>query len=123
MLIDLYGTVKEDKIEFNLPIMYFLGGHYIKINQLYIKWHRKANDMYGTINTTLIEKNDCNLRQQLLFFYQNTSSYVTYVSPTHSSSYKIQRQALHSSEFNLQLSKPEKIEIIYIQLEITDERL
>ena len=79
--------------------------------------------MYGTINTTLIEKNDCNLRQQLLFFYQNTSSYVTYVSPTHSSSYKIQRQALHSSEFNLQLSKPEKIEIIYIQLEITDERL
>ena len=131
MILDLYGTVKNNVVFIpDLPYVHFLDNHLVSVTQMYIKWKNKLSNVYGTLNSTLIDRSSINPRQQLLFFIKevNTldprleSSY-THVTPTHPSEYKIVCPSLQSSLFTIQLSKPADIEKIYIQLKITNERV
>ena len=125
MIVNLIGIVtNEGKIILaDLPPVYFIGPHSVCVTEMAIKWRKKVSNMHGTLNSTLIDRSPVNPKQQLLFFYQNKGSDFTYVSPTHTSVYKIQCPSLQSSEFTLELSERHQIEKIWIQIKIADERV
>ena len=118
MLINLRGTVNKDEINFILPQIFFSKDNYVRVTEMAIQWNGKAHNIYGTINTTLIDKSPVNPTQQLLFFSQMEKSNFMYYSPTHPAQYKIQCPSLQSSVFNIRLSEKEQIREIYLQLEI-----
>ena len=118
MLINLRGTVNKDEINFNLPQIFFSKDNYVRVTEIAIQWNGKAHNIYGTINTTLIDKSPVNPTQQLLFFSQMEKSNFMFYSPTHPAQYKIQCPSLQSSVFNIRLSEKEQIREIYLQLEI-----
>ena len=118
MLINLRGTVNKDEINFILPQIFFSKDNYVRVTEMAIQWNGKAHNIYGTINTTLIDKSPVNPTQQLLFFSQIEKSNFMYYSPTHPAQYKIQCPSLQSSVFNIRLSEKEQIREIYLQLEI-----
>ena len=131
MILDLYGTVKNNIVFIpDLPYVHFLDNHVVSVTQMFIKWKHKPINLYGTLNSTLIDRNSINTRQQLLFFNKEVKSlnarlvsYYTHVTPTQPAEYKIVCPSLQSSVFTIQLSKPADIENIYIQLKITNERV
>ena len=124
MIIDLYGTVVDNEIQFtNLPAVYFGDRFTVSVTQMFIKLKKKYSNIYGTLCSTLVDRNPINPQQQLLFFNQNNVSYYIRASPTHLADYKIVCPSLDSSVFTLQLSKAAEIEKIYIQLKISDERI
>ena len=118
MLINLRGTVNKDEINFILPQIFFSKDNYVRVTEIAIQWNGKAHNIYGTVNTTLIDKSPVNPTQQLLFFSQMEKSNFMFYSPTHPAQYKIQCPSLQSSVFNIRLSEKEQIREIYLQLEI-----
>ena len=118
MLINLRGTVNKDEINFILPQIFFSKDNYVRVTEMAIQWNGKAHNIYGTINTTLIDKSPVNPTQQLLFFSQMEKSNFMFYLPTHPAQYKIQCPSLQSSVFNIRLSEKEQIREIYLQLEI-----
>lgn len=125
MIINLTGIVtSEGKIIIaDLPPIFFVTKHAVCVTEMAILWKHKVSNVFGTLNSTLIDRCPANQNQQLLLFYQNKGSNFTYISPTHPSLYKIQRPSLQSSEFTLTLSEQPEIEKIWIQLKIVDERI
>ena len=126
MIINLNGKVKNNEIIFEDCPVYFDNNQYVHVNELYIKWLKPCKNVVGYIESSLIDRSPVNLSQQLLFFQQRKESDYLFYTPTHLSKYKIQCSALHSSLFKIHLleqEKKEKIEKIYIQLEITNARL
>ena len=122
MIVNLEGTLAGDKIEFKLPMIYFIKDHRVKVNEFFIEWKSKVSYVNGSLISTLIEKSMANPNQQLLFFQNSEKSYYTHVTPTQNAWYKIQNLCLESAVFELKLSEEHKIEKIYLQLEIINER-
>lgn len=123
MIINLEGKVVKDDIIFNECPVYFSQNQLVHVNELFIKFKRKCENLHGYIESSLIDRSTVNLKQQLLFFYKKEESNYLYYSPTHLAKYKIQCSSLISSVFKLHLSEQEKIEKIYLQLEITNARI
>ena len=123
MIINLKGQVKNDDIIFEECPVYFENNQFVHVNEMFIKWKKPCKNVYGFIESSLIDRSPVNLDQQLLFFHQRKESNYMYYTPTHPAKYKIQCSALHSSLFKLHLSAQEKIEKIYLQLEITNARV
>ena len=122
MIVNLEGTVTGDKIEFKLPTIYFIKDHRVKVNEFFIEWKSKVSYVNGFLISTLVEKSMSNPNQQLLFFQNTEKSHYTYVTPTQNAWYKIQNLCLQSAVFELKISDEHKIEKIYLQLEIVNER-
>ena len=122
MIINLYGTVKNDVIEFEPAPVYFEQGQCVQINEMVIHWKNNVSEIHGLICSTMVDLCPINPKQQLIFFKQTNSSTLFHYSPTHTARYIIQCPSLQSSVFQIQLSKPEKIEKIYLQLEISNAR-
>ena len=120
MIINLYGKVNNDLIEFEPAPIYFEHGQYVHVNEMTIQWETEVDDIQGLICSTMVDLCPVNPKQQLLFFHQQKKSSFLHYSPTHLSRYIIQCPSLQSSVFQIQLSKPEKIQKIYLQLEITN---
>ena len=123
MIINLKGQVKNDDIIFEECPVYFENNQFVHVNEMFIKWKKPCKNVYGFIESSLIDRSPVNLDQQLLFFHQRKESNYMYYTPTHLAKYKIQCSALHSSLFKLHLSVQEKIEKIYLQLEISNARV
>ena len=126
MIINLYGEIGEDgNIKFNnFPVVYFTDRHSVHVNEMFIKWKRKLKpSVSGVLTSSIIDKSPVNPKQQLLFFCGTKESDFTFVTPTRQQKYKIQCRSLNDSEFNLQLSEKQEIENIYLQLEISNERI
>ena len=123
MIINLNGTVKNDEIKFDLCPVFFNQNQNVQVNELFIKWAKPVKNIYGYIESSLIDQSPVNLNQQLLFFQQRKESNYLFYSPTHLQKYKIQCSALHSSVFKFHLSEKHEIEKIYLQIEITNARI
>ena len=123
MIINLNGTVKNNEIVFEDCPVYFENNQYVHVNELFILWKNPVKNVVGYIESSLIDRSPINLNQQLLFFHQRKESNYIFYTPTHLSKYKIQCSTLHSSLFKIHLLESEKIEKIYIQLEITNARI
>ena len=123
MIINLNGKVINNDIIFEQCPVYFDHNQQVHANELYIEWEKPCKNIHGYIETSLIDRSTVNLKQQLLFFHQRKESNYIYYTPTHLAKYKIQCSSLLSSVFKLHLSKQEKIEKIYLQLEITNARV
>ena len=122
MIINLYGKVQNKIIDFELAPVYFERGQCVQINEIAIHWEKEVSDIHGLICSSLVDLCPINPKQQLIFFAQTDSSPVFHYSPTHIARYIIQCPSLQASVFQIQLSKQEKIEKIYIQLEISNAR-
>ena len=122
MIINLYGKVKNEFIEFEPAPVYFENGQYVHVNEITIEWKKEVDNINGLICSSLVDLCPINPKQQLLFFCQKERSVLFHYSPTQISRYIIQCPSMQSSVFQIQLSKPEKIEKIYLQLEITNAR-
>ena len=123
MIINLNGKVINNDIVFDECPVYFDHSQQVHVNELYIEWEKSCKNIHGYIETSLIDRSTVNLKQQLLFFHQRKESNYIYYTPTHLAKYKIQCSSLLSSVFKLHLSKQEKIEKIYLQLEISNARV
>ena len=121
MILNLKGKVIDDKIDFELPPLYFERQQYVHVNHLFIKWRKKVGSLFGQITTSLIDRNPHNKNQQLIFFSQMDKSNFLFYTPTHFAKYKIQCPCLQSSVFNIPLSEKHEIIEIGLQLEITYE--
>ena len=123
MIINLKGKVINSDIIFAECPVYFEHNQFVHVNELFIQWKAPCKNIHGYIESSLIDRCPVNLNQQLLFFHQRKESNYIFYTPTHLAKYKIQCSALHSSLFKLHLSAQEKIEKIYLQLEITNARV
>lgn len=122
MIINLYGKVENDFIEFEPAPIYFEHGQYVHINEIVIHWEKTVSNIHGLICSSLVDLCPINPKQQLIFFAQSNSSTMLHYSPTHCARYIIQCPSLQASVFQIQLSKQEKIKKIYLQLEISNAR-
>ena len=122
MIINLYGTVNNDVIEFEPAPIYFEHGQRVQINEMVIHWEKEVSNIQGLICSSLVDLCPINPKQQLIFFSQSESTSLFHYSPTHTARYIIQCPSLQASVFQIQLSKQEKIEKIYLQLEISNAR-
>ena len=121
MLIDLWLTPKDNNLLFDLPPVIFHSKQKVSVSRLFIKWHRNVINPVIILSSTLTDKSSLNPAQQLLFVYQKGNSRFLNYTPTHKQYYKIQCLELQSSQFNIKSidnSKLEKIDQIYIQLDI-----
>ena len=123
MIINLEGKVDRDDIIFNECPVYFSQHQLVHVNEIFILFDKPCKQIHGYIESSLIDRSTVNLKQQLLFFHQKEESSYLYFSPTQIAKYKIQCQSLLSSVFKLHLCRSEKIEKIYLQLEITNARV
>ena len=123
MILNLRGRVLNERIEFDLPHLYFQSDHYVHVNYILIQWKHQVKNLYGEITTTLIDRTPFNQHQEILKFAQQNKSNFILFTPTHLSKYKIQCPSLQSSVFNISISEKQEITEIHLQLEITHERL
>ena len=123
MIINLEGKVINNDITFNECPVYFSQNQYVHVNEIFIEFETACKPLFGFIESSLIDRSTVNLKQQLLFFHHKEESNYMFYSPTQISKYKIQCQSILSSVFKLHLCRPEKIEKIYLQLEITNARV
>ena len=125
MIINLYSEVVEDgMIQFDFPVVYFVGKKTVHVNEMGIKWKKNLkHTITGRLTSTVIDMCPINPKQQLLFFHDAKGSNFTFVTPTHPQVYKVQCPWLNCSVFNLQLSEKQEIENIYLQLEFLDDRI
>ena len=111
---------------FDLPPTTFREGQYVSVSQIHIKWSAQVKHAQVVLTSTLIDKSSVNPHQQLLFIYEKSNSNILHKSPTQRQYYKIQCMDLQSSEFYLfdyEHKELKKIDSIFIQLEILDERI
>ena len=121
MLIDLWLKPKDNNLLFDLPPVIFHNKQQVSVSRLFIKWHRNVMNASIILSSTLTDKSSLNPAQQLLFVYQKGNSKFLNFTPTHKQHYKIQCLDLQSSQFNItniDNSELEKIDQIYIQLDI-----
>ena len=123
MIINLNGIVEGGKISFDHCPVYFNQHQHVHVNELFIKWKKPCKNIFGYIESSLIDQSTVNLNQQLLFFHQRKESNYLYYTPTHIAKYKIQCSSLHASVFKLHLSEKHEIEKIYLQIEISNARI
>ena len=127
MLINLYAYPTNNKLEFNLPSIYFKRGQQICVNEICGIFDPKREDKDSYLyrfTSTLVDKSPCNLNQELLFIHQSKHKNFFHITPTHKSYYKIQCMDLKSSQFNLfDITKDKNAEnllFVYLQLEVID---
>ena len=123
MLIDLWLTPKDNNLTFDYPPVTFHNRQKVSVSKLFIKWRRNVSNPAVILSSTLTDKSSLNPNQQLLFVYQKGKSQVLDFTPTHKLYYKIQCLELQSSQFkitNIDNSELEKIDKIYIQLDIIE---
>ena len=129
MLINLRvdnPNVMNNRIPFDLPPMSFHDGQLVAVSQIHIKWESQQKHALITLSSTLIDKSSYNPHQQLLLVYEKNNNFNLHRTPTRREYYKIQCMELQSSEFylfNYDKRKIAKIESIFLQLEILDERI
>ena len=123
MIINLKGKVEGEDIFFDECPLYFQNNQFVHVNEVFIQWKKPCKDIFGFIESTMIDRSPVNIDQQLIFIHQIEESNYMYYSPTHIQQYKIQCSSLQSSLFKIHLNKPEKIVKINLQLYITDERI
>ena len=127
MLINLYAYQKNNKLDFNLPSVYFKQGQQICVTEICGILDPKRIDKESylfRLTSTLIDKSPENLNQELLFIHQSKHKNFFHITPTHLSYYKIQCLDLKSSQFNLiDIAKEQNLEnliFVYLQLKVID---
>ena len=123
MLIDLWLNPINNQLDFDFPPTDFNRSQKVCVTQFFILWKKPVQNCSLTLSSSLIDKSSYNPTQQLLFVYQKGRSQFLDYTPTHKKYYKIQCFDLASSHFeirNIDNSKLENIEKIYIQLEIVE---
>ena len=126
MLINLWLNPKNNELKFDLPPIIFHRHQMIAITHLFIEWEKTVPHASLIVTSSLVDKSSTNPNQQLLFVYQKGNAKRLNYTPTQKDYYKIQCLELQASEFQIHPidnSKLEKIEQIYIQLSIIDERI
>ena len=126
MLINLWLTPTNNELKFDLPPIIFHRHQTIAITHLFIEWEKTVPHASLIVSSSLVDKSSTNPNQQLLFVYQKGNAKRLNYTPTQKDYYKIQCLELQASEFHIQPvdnSKLEKIERIFIQLSIIDERI
>ena len=127
MLINLYAYPKNNKLEFNLPSIYFKQGQQVCVTEicgiLDPKREDKDNNLFR-LTSSLIDKSPENLHQELLFIHQSKHKNFFHITPTHLSYYKIQCLDLKASQFTLfDIAKEHNLEnliFVYLQLKVID---
>ena len=123
MLIDLWLKPEKNTLNFDFPPTDFNRTQKVCVSQLFIQWKKPVQNCTLALSSTLIDKSTFNPKQQLLFVYQKGRSQFLDYTPTHKKYYKIQCFDLASSQFeirNIDNTKLEIIEKIYIQLEVIE---
>ena len=116
----------NNQLLFELPPATFHEGQIVGVSQIHIRWSAPVKHALVVLTSTLIDKSSLNPHQQLLFIYEKSNSNILHKSPTQRQYYKIQCMDLQSSEFYLfdyDNRDLKKIESIFLQLEILDERI
>ena len=121
MIINIFGKVQNGYIEFEPPPVFFGNDNFVHINEVFIEWKTNVKNINGHVTSSMVDLCPVNPKQQMIFFYQNHESNYLFYSPTRPQKYKIQCQSIQSSVFQIELSRKEEIERIYIQLQISNE--
>ena len=118
---------KNNKLEFDLPSLYFKRGQQVCVTEICGILDPKREDKESTLfrlTSSLVDKSPTNLHQQLLFIHQNKHKHYFQVTPTHKQYYKIQCLDFKSSQFNLyDIAKEQNLQnlvFVYLQLEVID---
>ena len=125
MLINLWLQPVKNELQFDLPPVIFHRHQMVAITHIFIEWETSVPHATFVITSSLIDKSSTNPKQQLLFVYQKGNAKRFNYTPTQKDYYKIQCLDLQASQFQIQSidnTKLEKIERIFIQLSIIDER-
>jgi len=125
MLINLWLQPINNELQFDLPPVLFHRHQMVAITHLFIEWETSVPHASLIVTSSLVDKSSTNPNQQLLFVYQKGNAKRLNYTPTQKDYYKIQCLDLQASQFQIQSienNKFEKIERIYIQLSIIDER-
>ena len=127
MLINLYAYLTNNKLEFELPSVYFKEGQHVCVTEICGILDPKREDKDSSLirfTSSLIDKSPQNLNQELLFIHQSKHKNFFHVTPTQLSYYKIQCLDLKSSQFNLfDIAKDQNLEnliFVYLQLKVID---
>ena len=122
MLINLWGTVKGNTIEFDSLPYIPLTNHVVGVREILIEWKATRADFIGILTTSLIEKSPTNLHQELLLIPQEYSGRFLYYTPTQIAYYKTRLNQLNSSVFQIETLEKElpSIKRIYLQLNLLD---
>ena len=111
---------KVHNLDFDLPAIYFTKTCQISVKQCLIVWENEAPPLYGSIETSLIDKSAFNPTQELMALNQTKKlKYLSY-TPMHIHTYIIQRQELQSAEFILNLSENLAFSKIKLTIDISD---
>ena len=122
MLINLWGTVKDQTVVFDSIPFIQLQGQMVGVKEILIQWETKRNNFIGMITTSLIEKSPNNLYQELLIVPQEYPGIFLYYTPTHISYYKTRLNQLNSLVVQIDTLEKElpPIKRIYLQLKLID---
>ena len=122
MLINLWGTVKDQTVVFDSIPFLQLNGQMVGVKEVLIQWETKRNNFIGMITTSLIEKSPINLYQELLIVPQEYPGIFLYYTPTHISYYKTRLNQLNSLVVQIDTLEKElpPIKRIYLQLKLID---
>ena len=122
MLINLWGTVKDQTVVFDSIPFIQLQGQMVGVKEILIHWETKRNNFIGMITTSLIEKSPINLYQELLIVPQEYPGIFLYYTPTHISYYKTRLNQLNSLVVQIDTLEKElpPIKRIYLQLKLID---
>ena len=72
MIINLNGTVKNDEIKFDLCPVFFNQNQNVQVNELFIKWAKPVKNIYGYIESSLIDQSPVNLSDPPQNLSENT---------------------------------------------------
>ena len=122
MLINLWGTVTENTIQFDSMPYIPLTNHVVGVKEILIEWKSSRTSFIGMLTTSLIEKSPINLHQELLLIPQEYSGKFLYYTPTQISYYKTRLNQFDSSVFQIETLEKQLplIKRIYLQLNLLD---
>ena len=122
MLINLWGFVNGNTIEFDSLPYIPLDNHVIGVKEILIEWRSSRTNFIGMLTTSLIEKSPINLHQELLLIPQEYSGKFLFYTPTQISYYKTRLNQFNTSVFQIETLEKELplIKRIYLQLKLID---
>ena len=127
MLINLYAYLTNNKLEFDLPSIYFKQGQQVCVTEICGILDPKREEKDSTLirlTSSLIDKSPENLHQELMFIHQSKHKNFFHLTPTHLSYYKIQCLDLKASQFTLfDIAKEQNLAnliFVYLQLKVID---
>ena len=122
MLINLWGTVTGNTIEFDSLPYIPLANNVVGVKEILIEWRTPRASFIGMLTTSLIEKSPINLHQEILLIPQEYSGKFLFYTPTQISYYKTRLNQLNSSVFQIETLEKElpSIKRIYLQLKLLD---